>query len=114
MVRLSSRLARRLVLTLSALVGVTHDAAQLRQEHDVVVMATGATWPRDLSLPNRTLDGIHYAMEFLQVSIDSSLVSSVSLTFDFAQLNTASLLNSNLEDGKYVPSRNSLVLRLVR
>lgn len=52
-------------------VGVTHDAAQLRQEHDAVVMATGATWPRDLSLPNRTLDGIHFAMEFLQVSVDS-------------------------------------------
>lgn len=32
-----------------------------------MIVATGATWPRDLKIPNREVDGIHFAMEFLQV-----------------------------------------------
>ena len=38
---------------------------QLRARFDAVVIATGATVPRELSLPGRELDGIHVAMEFL-------------------------------------------------
>lgn len=47
-------------------VGVSHDATEIRKENDAVIVATGATWPRDLKLPNRNLDGIHFAMEFLR------------------------------------------------
>ncbi|MCF4121228.1 glutamate synthase subunit beta [Antribacter sp. KLBMP9083] len=37
----------------------------LRRRFDAVVVATGATVPRDLRLPGRELDGIHFAMDFL-------------------------------------------------
>ena len=43
------------------------DAQAIRNANDVVVISTGATWPRDLKIPNREADGIHFAMEFLQV-----------------------------------------------
>ncbi|MBI4756904.1 MAG: glutamate synthase subunit beta [Betaproteobacteria bacterium] len=38
---------------------------QLRAGFDAVVLAGGAEQPRDLPLPGRDLDGIHFAMEFL-------------------------------------------------
>ena len=34
-------------------------------EFDAIVLAGGATKPRDLPVPGRELDGIHFAMEFL-------------------------------------------------
>jgi glutamate synthase (NADPH) small chain len=46
-------------------VGVDADAAQLRAEHDAVVIATGSRVPRDLPVPGRELDGVHFAMEYL-------------------------------------------------
>lgn len=51
----------------NAHVGVNVDAAALHEENDAVVVCTGATWPRDLKIPNRNADGIHFAMEYLQV-----------------------------------------------
>jgi glutamate synthase (NADPH/NADH) small chain len=39
--------------------------SQLRAEHDAVVLAAGAGWPRDLQVPGRELQGIHFAMEYL-------------------------------------------------
>ncbi len=39
--------------------------ADLRARYDAVVIATGATVPRDLSIPGRDLDGVHFAMEYL-------------------------------------------------
>jgi glutamate synthase (NADPH/NADH) small chain len=38
---------------------------QLQQEFDAVVLAGGAETPRDLPLPGRELDGVHFAMDFL-------------------------------------------------
>ncbi|KHL05177.1 glutamate synthase subunit beta [Sinomonas humi] len=38
---------------------------QLRRRYDAVVVATGATVPRDLRIPGRELDGVHFAMEYL-------------------------------------------------
>jgi glutamate synthase (NADPH) small chain len=46
-------------------VGVDLGVDQLRAEHDAVVLAGGATTPRELPIPGRELDGIHQAMEFL-------------------------------------------------
>ncbi|MDQ1716659.1 MAG: glutamate synthase small chain [Pseudonocardiales bacterium] len=46
-------------------VGVDISSAQLRSEHDAVVLAAGATQWRDLPVPGRELNGIHQAMEFL-------------------------------------------------
>ena len=39
--------------------------SDLRARYDAVVIATGSTVPRELSLPGRELDGVHYAMEYL-------------------------------------------------
>ncbi|HEU4491544.1 MAG TPA: glutamate synthase subunit beta [Jiangellales bacterium] len=38
---------------------------QLRERHDAVVLAIGATAWRDLPVPGRDLDGVHQAMEYL-------------------------------------------------
>ena len=43
----------------------TVSAAQLMQEFDAVVLAGGAEHSRDLPVPGRELDGIHFAMEML-------------------------------------------------
>jgi glutamate synthase (NADPH/NADH) small chain len=40
-------------------------AGRLRSEFDAVVLATGATVPRDLPVEGRSLKGIHFAMDFL-------------------------------------------------
>jgi glutamate synthase (NADPH/NADH) small chain len=41
-------------------------AAEVRAAFDAVVLAGGATMPRDLPVPGRTLAGIHFAMEYLK------------------------------------------------
>jgi glutamate synthase (NADPH/NADH) small chain len=41
-------------------------AAEVRAEFDALVLAGGATLPRDLPVPGRELDGIHYALEYLK------------------------------------------------
>jgi glutamate synthase (NADPH) small chain len=38
---------------------------ELRPEHDAVVLAVGARVPRDLPVPGRELDGVHFAMDYL-------------------------------------------------
>jgi glutamate synthase (NADPH/NADH) small chain len=37
----------------------------LRRRYDAVVVATGASKPRDLEIPGRELDGVHFAMDYL-------------------------------------------------
>jgi glutamate synthase (NADPH/NADH) small chain len=46
-------------------IGVDTPAKVLLEDFDAIVMAGGAEQPRDLPLPGRELDGIHFAMEFL-------------------------------------------------
>jgi glutamate synthase (NADPH/NADH) small chain len=46
-------------------VGVTISIKSLLEGYDAVAMTGGAEWPRDLQVPGRELDGIHYAMDFL-------------------------------------------------
>lgn len=38
----------------------------LLKQYDALLFTTGATWPRDLPLPKRDLNGIYFAMEFLE------------------------------------------------
>lgn len=59
----------------NAHVGVNADALQIKSDNDAVIVATGATWPRDLKLPNREVDGIHFAMDFLTPNTKSLLDS---------------------------------------
>jgi glutamate synthase (NADPH/NADH) small chain len=46
-------------------VGVTLPVDELRRDFEAVVLAGGATAPRDLKVPGRELAGIHFAMEYL-------------------------------------------------
>jgi glutamate synthase (NADPH/NADH) small chain len=46
-------------------VGVTVSVQRLLDDYDVLVMAGGAEDPRDLAIPGRELDGVHFAMDFL-------------------------------------------------
>lgn len=46
-------------------IGVDISWEELRARYDAVVVATGATKPRDLGIPGRDLAGIHFAMDFL-------------------------------------------------
>ncbi len=47
-------------------VGVQLPAEKLLKDFDATVLCGGATKPRDLPIEGRTLQGIHFAMEFLQ------------------------------------------------
>ena len=49
----------------NANVGVNVAVEELRQEFDSILLAGGATAPRDLPVPGRELQGIHFAMEYL-------------------------------------------------
>ena len=46
-------------------VGVDVPAARLRSDFDAVLLAAGAGQPRDLPVPGRELQGVHFAMEYL-------------------------------------------------
>jgi glutamate synthase (NADPH) small chain len=45
--------------------GETLETAKLVSDFDAVVLAGGAEVPRDLPIPGRELEGVHFAMEFL-------------------------------------------------
>ncbi|XP_016737323.2 glutamate synthase [NADH], amyloplastic isoform X3 [Gossypium hirsutum] len=64
---------------------------RLREENDAIVLAIGATKPRDLPVPGRDLSGVHFAMEFLHA-------------------NTKSLLDSDLQDGNYISAKGKKVV----
>ncbi|KAF0926247.1 hypothetical protein E2562_022075 [Oryza meyeriana var. granulata] len=68
-----------------------YSVEKLRSENDAIILACGATKPRDLSIPGRELSGIHFAMEFLHA-------------------NTKSLLDSNLGDGNYISAKGRKVV----
>jgi len=67
------------------------DVRELAKEYDAVLLATGATVPRDLPIPGRDLEGVHFAMDFLTQ-------------------NTRSLLDSNLADGNYISAKDKDVI----
>ena len=45
-------------------VGKNVDLRQVMADNDAILLATGATQPRDLPIPGRALSGVHFAMEF--------------------------------------------------
>lgn len=47
-------------------VGVHVSAGDLFREYDAIVLAGGSTIPRNLEIPGRELDGVHFAMDFLK------------------------------------------------
>jgi NAD(P)H-dependent glutamate synthase small subunit len=66
--RIDLMAAEGIIFKFNVAVGVTIAWADLRKDFDAVVIATGAEQPRDLPVPGRELDGVHYAMEFLPQS----------------------------------------------
>ncbi len=46
-------------------VGVDFPAKKLAEEYDAVVLTGGSETPRDLPIPGRELDGVHFALDFL-------------------------------------------------
>jgi NADPH-dependent glutamate synthase beta subunit-like oxidoreductase len=72
-------------------VGLNVDINELREQGDAMILCCGATRPRDLPIPGRELNGIHFAMEFLLK-------------------NTKSLLDSGLEDGRYISAEGKDVI----
>jgi NAD(P)H-dependent glutamate synthase small subunit len=72
-------------------VGRNIDPKKMLEENDAMLLATGATKPRDLPIDGRELGGIHFAMEFLTA-------------------NTKSLLDSKLEDGNYISAEGKDVI----
>jgi len=69
----------------------TRSVTEILSDVDALLLATGATMPRDLLIPGRDLNGVHFAMEFLTKT-------------------TKSLLDSNLEDGKYISAKDKNVI----
>ncbi|WP_432452873.1 glutamate synthase subunit beta [Agarivorans sp. QJM3NY_29] len=64
---------------------------RLDEDFDALLIATGATVPRDLPVPGRELNGVHFAMEFLAK-------------------NTKSLLDSQLQDGQFISAKDKHVV----
>ena len=63
----------------------------LINDNDTVLLTTGATKPRDLPIPGREGDGVHFAMEFLGK-------------------NTKSLLDSKLKNKKFISAKDKNVI----
>jgi glutamate synthase (NADPH/NADH) small chain len=63
--RLELLKAEGVMFRTNANIGVDIPVEQLRREFDAVVLAGGATRPRDLHVPGRELAGIHFAMDYL-------------------------------------------------
>ena len=76
---------------LSANVGENVKASKILKEFDSVVLACGASNPRDINAPGRDAKGIYFAVDFLSQT-------------------TKSLLDSNLADGKYVSAKGKKVI----
>lgn len=72
-------------------VGKDVHADDLRAQYDAVVFSTGSTKPRDLGIPGREADGVFFAMDFLS-------------------MNTRSLLDSGLDDGRYISAKDKKVI----
>ena len=69
----------------------SQDVELLKTGFDAVLLATGATVPRDLPIPGRDLKGIHFAMDFLSQ-------------------NTKSLLDSGHEDKNFISAKDKNVI----
>lgn len=72
-------------------IGTSYKASKLMKDFDCVVLACGASNPRDIKAPGRDAKGIHFAVDFLKST-------------------TKSLLNSGLEDGNYISAKGKNVM----
>ncbi len=56
--------------------GGSVDVARIRESNDALLLATGATVPRDLPIEGRHLPGVHFAMEYLTESTRALLAGT--------------------------------------
>jgi glutamate synthase (NADPH/NADH) small chain len=66
--RIAQMEAEGVIFRTSFEVGVTVGVDRILDDYDVMVLAGGAEWPRDLDIPNRGASNIHFAMDFLTQS----------------------------------------------
>ncbi|MBO4749774.1 MAG: glutamate synthase subunit beta [Lachnospiraceae bacterium] len=66
----------------NANVGENVDAAQLEKEYDAIVLACGASHPRDINAPGRDAKGIYFAVDFLG-QVTKSLLDSEFQTYPY-------------------------------
>ncbi len=71
--RIDKLRAEGIKFVVNANVGENVDAKQLMDENDALLLACGATKPRDLPIPNRQLKGVHFAMDFLTSNTKQSV-----------------------------------------
>jgi glutamate synthase (NADPH/NADH) small chain len=57
--------AEGVLFHLNSEVGQDIDSKEIIGAHDAVVLACGAGTPRDMAVPGRNLDGVHFALEYL-------------------------------------------------
>ena len=72
-------------------IGQNIKAKKIMEDYDAVVLAVGASNPRDINAPGRDANGIHFAVDFLTAT-------------------TKSLLDSDLTDGKYINAKDKNVI----
>jgi glutamate synthase (NADPH/NADH) small chain len=63
--RLEQMAAEGVIFEMNAHVGAKIAAADLRKEFDAILLTGGAEHARDLTVPGRELNGIHFAMDYL-------------------------------------------------
>ncbi len=63
--RISIMEAEGIVFKTNAHIGKETPVADLQAEFDSIVLCGGSTVPRDLDIPGRDLNGVHFAMDFL-------------------------------------------------
>jgi glutamate synthase (NADPH/NADH) small chain len=63
--RVEQLIAEGVELRCGVEVGCDVSVDELRSGFDAVVLATGSRVPRDLPVPGRSLDGVHFAMDYL-------------------------------------------------
>lgn len=63
--RLDLMMEEGITFRTNANVGVNVSIEELRDDFDAILLAGGSTAPRDLPVPGRQLNGIHFAMDYL-------------------------------------------------
>lgn len=72
-------------------VGKNVSAEEIKREYDAVILACGASKPRDINVNGRDSKGIYFAVDFLKAT-------------------TKSLLDSNLADNNYISAKDKNVV----
>jgi glutamate synthase (NADPH/NADH) small chain len=63
--RVEQMVAEGVELRCGVNVGSDVSVGELREQFEAIVLATGSRVPRDLPVPGRELDGVHFAMDYL-------------------------------------------------